>query len=154
MVTTTTMKAVTTSTTQSSLVTRVEFLEFHKEARYENNKFREKSQQIIGEIKQMIATLLLGNHIWTTMINIFNNTLLTTRKFHSLMEKCISWILLTSFLIWKSILIFGRFVMKKRWSLHLINWMIKQRNGEKRFKSIESGEVSIQSALGKEWKKY
>ena len=52
------MKAVTMSTTQSSLVTRVEFLEFHKEARYENNKFHEKSQQIIGEIKQMIATLL------------------------------------------------------------------------------------------------
>ena len=40
--------------------------------------------------------------------------------------------------------------MKKKCGLHLINWMIKQRNGEKRFKSIESGEVSIQSALGKE----
>ena len=37
--------------------------------------------------------------------------------------------------------------MKKRCDLHLINWTMKQRNGGKRFKSIESGEVSIQSAL-------
>ena len=84
------------------------------------------------------------------MINIFNDILLTTRKFHSLTEICVSWVLLTDFLIWKSILIFGRFVMKKKCGLHLINWMMKQRNGGKTFKSIESDEVSIQSALGKE----
>ena len=84
------------------------------------------------------------------MINIFNDALLTTRKFHSLMEINVSWILLTGFLIWKSILIFGRFVMKKKCSLHLIDWMMKQRNGGKIFKSIESDEISIQSALGKE----
>ena len=40
--------------------------------------------------------------------------------------------------------------MKKKCGLHLINWMMKQRNGGKTFKSIESDEVSIQSALGKE----
>ena len=84
------------------------------------------------------------------MINIFKDALLTTKKFHSLMEICVSWILLTGFFIWKSVLIFGRFVMKKKCGLHLINWMMKQRNCGKTFKSIESDEVSIKSALGKE----
>ena len=78
------------------------------------------------------------------------DTFLTTRKLHSLMEINVSQILLTGFLIWKSILIFGIFVMKKKCNLHLINWTMKQRNGEKTFKSIKSGEVSIQYALGKE----
>ena len=36
------------------VLTRAKFLDF----RDENQKFREKSQQIIGKIKQMIATLL------------------------------------------------------------------------------------------------
>ena len=40
------------------VLTRVEFLEFHKEACDENQQFYEKSQQITSEIKQMIATLL------------------------------------------------------------------------------------------------
>ena len=31
------------------------------------------------------------------------------------MEICVSWILLTGFLIWKSILNFRRFVMKRVW---------------------------------------
>ena len=130
------------------MLTRVEFLKFHEEAHDENQQFHEKSQQIIGEIKQMIASFLLGNHLTTTTINIFKDVLLTTRKFHSLREICVSWILLIGFLIWKSILIFGRFVME--YGLHLINWTMKHRNGGKTFKSIESGEVSIQSALGKE----
>ena len=38
---------------------------------------------------------------------------------------------------------------EKVW-LALINWMMKQRNGEKTLKTIESDEVSIQSILGKE----
>ena len=33
--------------------------------------------------------------------------------------------LLIGFFIWKSILIFGRFVMKKKCGLHLINWTMK-----------------------------
>ena len=66
------------------------------------------------------------------------------------MEICVSWILLTDFLIWKNILIFGRFVMKKEYNLHLINWMMKQKNSGKTFKSIESNEVNIQSTFGKE----
>ena len=99
-----------------------------------------------------LLLFLLGNHLTTTMINTFIDALLTIRKFHSLMEICVSWILSTSFLIGKSILIFGRFVMKKKCGLHLINWTMKQRNGGKRFKLIESGKVSIQYALGKEWK--
>ena len=41
---------------------------------------------------------------------------------------------------------------EKKCGLHLINWTMKQRNGEKTFKSIKNGEVSIQYALGKEWK--
>ena len=130
------------------VLTRAKFLKFREEARDENQQFHKKSQQIIGEIKQMIASFLLGNHLTTTMINIFKDILLTTRKFHSLMEICVSWILLIGFLIWKSILIFGKFVME--YGLHLINWTMKHRNGGKTFKSIESGEVSIQSALGKE----
>ena len=40
------------------ILTRVEFPKFHKEAHDENQQFREKSQQIIGEIKQIITTLL------------------------------------------------------------------------------------------------
>ena len=66
------------------------------------------------------------------------------------MEICVSWILLTDFLIWKNILIFERFVMKKEYGLHLINWMMKQKNSGKTFKSVESDEVNIQFALGKE----
>ena len=84
------------------------------------------------------------------MINIFKDTLLTIRKFHSLMEICVSWFLSTGFLIWKGIIIFGRFFMKKKCGLHLINWMMKQRNCGKSFKSIENDKVSIQFALGKE----
>ena len=42
------------------------------------------------------------------MINIFNDALLTTRKFHSLTEIYVSWILLTGFLIWKSIFNFWK----------------------------------------------
>ena len=38
----------------------------------------------------------------------------------------------------------------KKCGLHLINWTMKQRNGGKIFKSIESDEISIQSTLGKE----
>ena len=74
--------------------TRAEFLKFCEEACDENQQFREKSQQIIGEIKQMIASFLIGNHLTITMINIFKDVLLTTRKFLSLMELCVSWILL------------------------------------------------------------
>ena len=134
----------------NTVLTRAVFLKFREEARDENQQFPKKSQQIIGGIKQIIASFLLGNHLTTTMINIFKDILLTTIKFHSLMKISVSWILLIDFLIWKSILIFGRFVMKKEYGLHLINWTMKHRNGGKPFKSIESGEVSIQSSLGKE----
>ena len=40
------------------VLTKAEFLDFRKEAHDENQQFCKKSQQIIGEIKQMIATLL------------------------------------------------------------------------------------------------
>ena len=36
------------------------------------------------------------------------------------MERCVCWILLTDFLIWKNILIFEKFVMKKKYGLHVI----------------------------------
>ena len=45
----------------NQVLTRAEFLKFCKEAHDENQQFYEKSQQIIGEIKQMIATLLAKN---------------------------------------------------------------------------------------------
>ena len=93
--------------------------------RAEFHQFREERQQNMRKIQQRLLLILLGNHITTIMINIFKNTLLTTRKIHSLMEISVSWILLTSFLIWKSILIFGRFVMKKIYNLHLIYWAMK-----------------------------
>ena len=56
------------------VLTRAEFLKFREEAHDENQQFHEKSQQIIGEIKQMIASFLLGNHLTTTTINIFKKT--------------------------------------------------------------------------------
>ena len=42
----------------NQVLTKAEFLEFRKDARDENQQFYEKSQQIIGKIKQMIAILL------------------------------------------------------------------------------------------------
>ena len=36
------------------------------------------------------------------------------------------WDFIDCFLIWKNILIFGRFVMKKKKNLCLINWTVKQ----------------------------
>ena len=113
-------------------------------------QFHEQSQQDMREIWQVIATLLARKSSHNTQINIFKDALLTTRKVHSLMERCISWILLNGFLIWKSILIFGRFMMIKKYGLHLINWTMKKWNGGKTFKSIKTVKVSIQSALGKE----
>ena len=90
------------------VLTRAEFLNF----RDENHQFCEKSQRIISEMKQKIATLLARKSSHKIMTNIFKDALLTTRKFHSLREICVRWILSTGFLIWKSILIFGKFVMK------------------------------------------
>ena len=58
----------------NTVLTRVEFLKFREKACDENQQFHEKRQQIIGEIKQMIASFLLGNHLTTTMINIFKKT--------------------------------------------------------------------------------
>ena len=112
-----------------------------------------KVSKICVKSTKRLLLFLLGNHLTTMLINKFKDALLTTRKFHSLTEICVSWILLTGFLIQKSILIFGRFVTKKKCGLHLINWTMKHRNGGKIFKSIESDEVSIQSTFDKEWKR-
>ena len=60
-----------------------------------------------------LLLFLLGNHLTIIMINIFKDALLTTRKLHSLMEISVSWISLNGSLIWKSILIFGRFLWIK-----------------------------------------
>ena len=48
---------------------------------------------------------------------------------------------------------FNLTMMKKKCGLHLINWTMKQRNGGKIFKFIESDKVRIQSTLGKELKR-
>ena len=67
------------------VLTRAKFLNFHDE----NHQFCEKSQKIIGEIQQKLLLFLLGNHLATTMFDIFRDALLTTRKFHSLTEICV-----------------------------------------------------------------
>ena len=118
--------------------------------RVDSTNFVKRDKKLWAKSCKGLLLFLLGNHLTTTMINTFIDALLTIRKFHSLMEICVSWILLTSFLILKSILIFARFAMKKNYGLYLINWTMKQRNGAKTFKSIESVEVSIQFTLGKE----
>ena len=42
----------------NTVLTKAEFLKFREEGRDENQQFRKKSQQIIDEIQQKIATLL------------------------------------------------------------------------------------------------
>ena len=129
---------------------RVEFLEFCKEACDENQQFLEKSQQIIGEIEQKIATLLARKSSYNSNDQYIQRRTSNYKKISFFDCDMCKLDFLTSFLIWKSILIFGRFVMKKKCSLHLMNWTMKQRNGGKTFKLIESDEVSIQSTLVKE----
>ena len=68
------------------VLTRAEFLNFHDE----NHQFCEKSQKIIGEIQQKLLLFLLGIHLTITMTNILKNAHLTTRKFHYLIEICVS----------------------------------------------------------------
>ena len=130
------------------VLTRAEFLDLCDE----NQQFLEKSQQIIGEIKQKIATLLAKKSSHNNNDQFIQRCTPNYKKisfFDGDMGK-FDFIDYIGFLIWQSILIFERFVMKKNYSLHLINWTIKQRNGGKTFKLIESDKVSIQSALGKE----
>ena len=128
------------------VLTRAKFLNFCDE----NHQFCEKSQQIIGEIKQKIATLLARNSSHNDNDRYIQRCTPNYKKIPLFDGDMCKLDLSTSFLIGKSILIFGRFVMKKKCGLHLINWTMKQRNGGKIFKLIESGDVSIQSALGKE----
>ena len=128
------------------ILTRVEFLNFPDE----NHQFCEKCQQIIGEIEQKIATLLARKSSHNNNDQSIQRRTPNYKKIPFFDVDICKWILSTGFLIWKSILIFGRFVMDKKCCLHLINWMMKQRNGGKRFKLIESDEVSIQPTLGKE----
>ena len=108
-----TIETITTTTTTTKLKTQ-----FSLELRSTN--FVKRDNKLCAKSDKELLLFLLGNQIITTMINIFKDTLLATRKFHSLMEICVSWILLIGFLIWKSILIFGRFVKKKKYGLHLI----------------------------------
>ena len=49
----------------NTVLTRVEFLEFCKEACDENQQFLEKSQQIIGEIKQKLLLFLYHSQLTT-----------------------------------------------------------------------------------------
>ena len=128
------------------VLTRAEFHNFCDE----NHQFYEKSQQIIGEIEQKITTLLARKSSHIKNDQFIQRRILNYKKISLFDEVCVSWILLIGFLIWISILIFGRFVMKKKCGLHLINWTMKQMDGRKTFKSIESDEVSIQSAFVKE----
>ena len=135
---------------KNTVLTRAEFLKFHEEARDENQQFCQKSQQIIGEIQQMIATFLVRKSSHN------NNDQYIQRRTHNYKkisffdgDMCkldfINWLLDLEeyFNFWKIC------DEEKVW-LALINWMMKQRNGEKTLKTIESDEVSIQSILVKE----
>ena len=127
------------------VVTRAEFLNF----RDENHQFCEKSQKIISEIQQKIATLLARKSSCNNNVRYIQRCTPNYKKipfFDGDMCKLdfIDWPLDLEeyFNFWK--------ICDEEKVQLLINWMMKQRNGGKRFKSIESGEVSIQSALGKE----
>ena len=135
---------------KNTVLTRAEFLKFHEEARDENQQFCQKSQQIIGEIQQMIATFLVRKSSHNNndqYIHIRTHNYKKISFFDGDMCKLdfIDWLLDLEeyFNFWKIC------DEEKVW-LALINWMMKQRNGEKTLKTIESDEVSIQSILGKE----
>ena len=105
----------------NTILTRAAFLEFCKEAHDENQQFLEKSQQIIGEIEQKIATLLARKSSYNSNDQYIQRRTSNYKKISFFDCDMCKLDFLTSFLIWKSILIFGRFVMKKKCSLHLIN---------------------------------
>ena len=105
----------------NTILTRLSSLSFIKRLMMRINNFLRRVSKLYVRSSKRFLLFLLGNHLIATMINIFKDALLTIRKFHSLMEINASWILVTDFLIWKSILIFGRFVMKKNCGLYLIN---------------------------------
>ena len=135
---------------KNTVLTRAEFLKFHEEARDENQQFCQKSQQIIGEIQQMIATFLVRKSSHNNNDQYIQRHTPNYKKisfFDGDMCKLdfINWLLDLEeyFNFWKIC------DEEKVW-LALINWMMKQRNGEKTLKTIESDEVSIQSILGKE----
>ena len=135
---------------KNTILTRAEFLKFHEEARDENQQFCQKSQQIIGEIQQMIATFLVRKSSHNNNDQYIQRHTPNYKKisfFDGDMCKLdfINWLLDLEeyFNFWKIC------DEEKVW-LALINWMMKQRNGEKTLKTIESDEVSIQSILGKE----
>ena len=135
---------------KNTVLTRAEFLKFHEEARDENQQFCQKSQQIIGEIQQMIATFLVRKSSHN------NNDQYIQRRTHN--YKKISFfdgdICKLDFIDWlldlEEYFNFWKICDEEKVWLALINWMMKQRNGEKTLKTIESDEVSIQSILGKE----
>ena len=135
---------------KNTVLTRAEFLKFHEEACDENQQFCQKSQQIIGEIQQMIATFLVRKSSHNNNDQYIQRHTPNYKKisfFDGDMCKLdfINWLLDLEeyFNFWKIC------DEEKVW-LALINWMMKQRNGEKTLKTIESDEVSIQSILGKE----
>ena len=99
------------------ILTRVEFLNFPDE----NHQFCEKCQQIIGEIEQKIATLLARKSSYNSNDQYIQRRTSNYKKISFFDCDMCKLDFLTSFLIWKSILIFGRFVMKKKCSLHIIN---------------------------------
>ena len=135
---------------KNTVLTRVEFLKFHEEACDENQQFCQKSQQIIGEIQQMIATFLVRKSSHN------NNDQYIQR--HTPIYKKISFfdgdMCKLDFINWlldlEEYFNFWKICDEEKVWLALINWMMKQRNGEKTLKTIESDEVSIQSILGKE----
>ena len=85
------------------VLTRAEFLNF----RDENHQFCEKSQKIMGEIQQKIATLLARKSSCNNNVRYIQRRTPNYKKIPFFDEICVRWILLTDFLIWKTILIFG-----------------------------------------------
>ena len=113
------------------------------------HQFREETQQIIGEIQQMIAALLARKSSYNNNDQYIQRS--TPNKKIALFDGDMCKL---DFLDWlldlEEYLNFQKICDEEKCGLHLINWTMKQINGGKTFKSIESDEVSIQSALDKE----
>ena len=71
------------------VLTRAKFYQFHEEMK----QFHEESQQDMHEIRQVIATLLARKSSHNNTNQYIQRRTPNYKKFHSLMEICVRWIL-------------------------------------------------------------
>ena len=91
--------------------------EFHQLQPKKKKKTPTRITWTATSIRYLIARKLPHNNANQSILDEFQNT----TKIHSLMERCVSWILLIEFLIWRNNLIIRRFARKKKYGLCLIN---------------------------------